>query len=221
MLRGRAPRATFATQVPARAIIDPVNGIHDMGGMHGFGRVVVEAEEPLFHAPWEGRIRALVSLVIGRRIANIDAFRHAIERIDPAAYLEVGYFGRWLAALETLVREWREHGEVFAKSGRGTLRQVETAPRFGVGSAVRTLNLQPSGHTRLPGYARGKRGTIARLHPGFVFPDTNAERRGENPQWLYAVRFDAHELFGSGAEPNASVCVDLFESYLEPVPSDV
>jgi nitrile hydratase len=197
-----------------------MNGIHDMGGMHGFGRVVVETEEPLFHAPWEGRVRALVSLVT-RRIASIDAFRHAIERIDPAVYLSVGYFGRWLIALETLVRDWHDRGERLEKRARGTLREVETAPRFDVGAPVRTRNLQPAGHTRLPGYARGKQGTIARLHPGFVFPDTNAEGRGENPQWVYAVRFEARELFGSGAEPNTSVCVDLFESYLEPVTGDV
>jgi nitrile hydratase subunit beta len=186
-----------------------------MGGMHGFGRVSVEADEPLFHAPWEGRVRALVSLAVRRRIANIDAFRHAIERLDPVTYLSVGYFGRWLAALETLMREWRERGEVLEQSARGTLRAVTTQPRFAVGAAVRARNLQPAGHTRLPAYARGKRGTIARVHPSFVFPDTNAERRGENPQWVYAVRFEAAELFGSGAEPNASVCVDLFESYLE------
>jgi len=81
---------------------------------------------------------------------------------------------------------------------------------------VRARNLQPAGHTRLPGYARGKLGSIARVYPGFVLPDTNAHLRGENPQRVYAVRFDARELFGSGAEANACVHVDLFESYLEP-----
>jgi nitrile hydratase len=192
-----------------------------MGGMHGFGRIAVEADEPLFHAPWEGRIRALVSLALRRRIANVDTFRHAIERLDPVSYLSAGYFGRWLGAFETLVGEWRERGETLEPGARGTLREVATPPRFAAGARVCTRNLQPSGHTRLPGYARGKQGTIARVHPGFVFPDTNAERRGENPQWVYAVRFDARELFGSGAEPNASVCVDLFESYLEPAARDV
>ena len=187
-----------------------------MGGMHGFGPIVVEADEPVFHAGWEGRVRALVSVVIGKRIASVDGFRHAIERLEPVEYLTAGYYGRWLGALETLLREWRERGEERSTSARGTLRPVATPPRFAVGTAVRTHNLQPRGHTRLPGYARGKRGAIARVHPGFVFPDTNAEQRGENPQWVYAVRFDARELFGSGAEPNASVCVDLFESYLEP-----
>jgi nitrile hydratase subunit beta len=203
-------------------MIPSMNGIHDMGGMHGFGPVVVEANEPVFHSAWEGRVRGLASIVLGKRIANIDAFRHAIERVEPVEYLSAGYYGRWLAALETLVREWQERGERIESAARGSLRSLATPPRFAVGAQVRARNLQPSGHTRLPGYARGKRGTIARVHAGFVFPDTNAGRRGENPQWVYAVRFDARELFGSDAEPNASVCVDLFETYLEPEePRDV
>ena len=185
-----------------------------MGGMHGFGRVVVEKNEPVFHAAWEGRVRALVSLVRVRGVANIDAFRHAIERLDPLEYLSAGYYGRWLGALELLVREFCERGEVLGRPGRGAKRSVTAAPRFTVGDAILTRNLQPTGHTRLPGYARGKSGTIARVHAGFVFPDTNADGRGENPQWVYSVRFDALELFGSGAEPNSSVHVDLFESYL-------
>ncbi len=189
--------------------------------MHGFGRVVVDAQEPVFHAPWEGRVRALVSLALGVGIANVDAFRHAIERLDPIEYLSAGYYGRWLGALELLVRDFRERGEVLARPGRGAKRSVTAAPRFAVGDAVVARNLQPTGHTRLPGYARGKSGTIARVHPSFVFPDTNAHGRGESPQWVYAVRFTALELFGSGAESNASVHVDLFESYLEPEPRGV
>ena len=192
-----------------------------MGGMHGFGRVVVEPDEPVFHAAWEGRVRALVSLAIGSGVANIDAFRHAIERLDPLEYLSAGYYGRWLGALELLVHDWRARGEKLHAGGRGALRAVASSARFAVGAAVRTRNLQPTGHTRLPGYARGKRGTIARVQPSFVFPDTNADGRGENPQWVYAVRFEALELFGSGAEVNSSVHVDLFESYLEPEPRDV
>jgi nitrile hydratase len=198
-----------------------VNGIHDMGGMHGFGPIVVEPNEPVFHAAWEGRVRALVFLAIGKRVANIDAFRHAIERLDPVEYLSAGYYGRWLGALELLVRDWRARGETLDAGAAGTLRRVTTTARFATGDAVRTRNLQPVGHTRLPGYARGKRGTIARVHAGFVFPDTNASGRGEHPQWVYAVRFDAAELFGTGAEPNACVHIDLFESYLDPEPSGV
>ncbi len=192
-----------------------------MGGMHGFGAVVVERDEAVFHARWEARVRALVSLALGAKISNVDAFRHAIERLEPVEYLSAGYYGRWLGALELLVHEWRARGETPDPGGSGSLRPVAHAARFRAGQRVRTRNLQPTGHTRLPGYARGKRGTVAIAHPSFVLPDTNAAGRGEHPEWLYAVRFDAAELFGSGAEPNACVHVDLFASYLEPEPGDV
>jgi nitrile hydratase len=161
-------------------------------------------------------VRALVSLALGAKIMNVDAFRHAIERLEPVEYLSAGYYGRWLGALELLVHEWRARGETPDPGGRGALRPIATKPRFRAGERVRTRNLQPTGHTRLPGYARGKRGVVAIAHPSFVFPDTNASGRGENPEWLYAVRFEAAELFGSGAEPKACVHIDLFESYLEP-----
>ena len=198
-----------------------MNGIHDLGGMHGFGRVLVLPNEPVFHEAWQRRVFGVVSVALGMGIANVDRFRHAIERLDPVEYLGAGYYGRWLGALELLVREFRERGERLDSRGRGTLRSVAAAPRFCVGATVRARNLQPSGHTRLPGYARGKSGAIARVHPSFVYPDTNAHERGENPQWVYSVRFDALELFGSGAESNACVHVDLFESYLEPEPRAV
>jgi nitrile hydratase len=197
-----------------------VNGIHDLGGMHGFGAVVVERDEPVFHADWEKRVFGAAMFALGTGIANIDRFRHAIERLDPVEYLAAGYYGRWLGALERLVREWRENSEVLESAQPGSLRPVTGAPRFAVGARVRAQNLQPAGHTRLPAYARGKRGTIARVYPGFILPDTNAHLAGENPQRVYAVRFDARELFGSGAEANACVHVDLFESYLATESSD-
>ena len=59
-----------------------MNGIHDMGGMDGFGTVKVEPNEPVFHQPWEGRVFALTVLA-GIRLSNVDAFRHAVERLDP------------------------------------------------------------------------------------------------------------------------------------------
>jgi nitrile hydratase len=193
-----------------------MNGIHDLGGMHGFGAIVVERDEPVFHAAWEKRVFGAVMLAMRIGIVNIDRFRHAIERLDPVEYLSAGYYGRWLGALERVVREWRENGERLESADPGSLRPVSGAPRFAVGARVRARNLQPAGHTRLPAYARGKRGSIARVYPGFILPDTNAHLRGENPERVYAVRFDARELFGSGAERNACVHVDLFESYLEP-----
>lgn len=189
--------------------------------MHGFGAVVVERDEPVFHAAWEKRVFGAAMLALGTGIANIDRFRHAIERLDPVEYLSAGYYGRWLGALEKVLREWRENGEALETAEPGSLRPVSAAARFAVGERVRARNLQPAGHTRLPAYARGKRGSIARVYPGFILPDTNAHLRGENPQRVYAVRFEPRELFGSGAEPNACVHVDLFESYLEPEDRDV
>ena len=82
-----------------------MNGIHDMGGMHGFGPVVVEPNEPVFHAEWEKRVLGMTYMIVGFGWTNIDAFRHAIERIDPVNYLSVGYYGRWLASLERLTVE--------------------------------------------------------------------------------------------------------------------
>lgn len=195
-----------------------MNGIHDMGGRHGFGRVEREPEEaPAFSAPWEGRVRALASILMARGVFPVDAFRHAIERLAPAAYLGDGYYGRWLGAVETLVRE---AGSALA-AGRvadptHARREVSAPPRFAPGDAVRTRNHQPAGHTRLPGYARSRRGRVVHHYGGWVFPDTNAHARGEQPQHLYAVRFEGGELWGDAAEPGTCVHVDLFESYLEP-----
>jgi len=212
-----------------------VNGIHDVGGMHGFGAVRKEADEPVFHTRWEGRLFALVNLCLGVGIGNIDRFRHAIERLSPASYLTESYYGRWLAALETLLEEEgvvrrsetdaRERGEgppaamapAPSPTSGAARRRVDTPPRFAVGQPVRARNLNPPGHTRLPRYARGKCGVIVRVHPAWVFPDTNAQGRGENPQYAYGVRFGAEELWGPEAEPGTAMHLDLFESYLEPV----
>ena len=217
-----------------------MNGIHDMGGMHGFGSVIVERDEPVFHAPWEGRVLGMVYQVVGRGWGNIDSFRHAIERLDPLTYLSVGYYGRWLRAVEMLLvdggvlrpgevearlagtKDTSSTGAVTASPPHapnallGVVRTVEAAPRFTVGQTIRARNLQPAGHTRLPAYVRARRGTVDRVHPACVFPDTHAHGRGERPQYVYSVRFAGDELWGADAEPGASVNIDLFEEYLEP-----
>ena len=204
--------------------------------MHGFGPVVVERDEPVFHGAWEGRVLGMVYQLVGFGWANIDAFRHAIERLNPVDYLSAGYYGRWLASLETLLVERgllargdvdaRLRGTAVAPTSRpsdlprpaaGFERTVERAPRFAVGQPVRARNLNPPGHTRLARYLRGKRGVVGRVHGAFVFPDTNAHGRGERPQHLYNVRFAAAELWGGDAEASSSVHVDLFEDYLESV----
>ena len=216
-----------------------MNGIHDMGGLHGFGRVEVEADEPVFHERWEARVFGIVQSLGG---GNIDRGRHSIEQLDPVTYLRNGYYGRWFAALERTLRQFgivsdeelrarlRRRRRRPTTAGRARTdgppawrppasesyaREVDRAALFHDGQRVRTRNHQPPGHTRLPAYARSKRGTIARLHAAMVYPDDHAHDRGENPQYLYTVRFAASELWGEDADAKAVVHIDLFESYLE------
>jgi len=215
-----------------------VNGIHDMGGMHGFGRVEVEKGEPVFHARWEARVFGM-SLLAGLRLgANIDERRHGLERLDPVTYLRDGYYGRWLVRLEQsllergVLRPGELAGRLAGHKAAATplpklpaparpaehpfLRTVDRSPVFRVGDRVQTRNHQPAGHTRLAGYTRTRRGVVARVYPACVFPDTNAHGQGEEPQPVYAVRFEGRELWGESAEPRSSVYFDCFESYLEP-----
>jgi nitrile hydratase len=218
-----------------------MNGVHDMGGMHGLGPLVVEPNEPVFHEPWEGRVWALVNAVGAWGRWNIDAGRQQIEQMPAADYLCASYYERWLFALtENAVRHGlvtREEVEsgcpapsapkltpplqaamVAELHHRGSLktRSVERQPRYRPGDAVRTRNIHPHTHTRLPRYARDKQGIILALHGAHVFPDTNAQFQGENPQPLYTVRFEARALWGDAASPCDTVCLDLWEDYLEP-----
>lgn len=193
-----------------------MDGIHDMGGKHGFGGSLGERDEASFHADWEPRVRAMAGILIGRGCWSIDAFRHAIERLDPAAYLGDGYFGRWLGAVEKLVAERGGAPTPGLYPASSTSREIERAPHFAVGDLVWTRNLHRAGHTRLPGYARARRGTVQLLQGAWVLPDSHAHDEGENPEHVYAVRFEGRELWGDGAEPGTSVLVDLFESYLVP-----
>lgn len=217
-----------------------MNGIHDLGGMTCFGPIVREDNEPVFHAPWERRVFAMTMLTMGA-VDTLDAFRHAIERMDPVHYLTSTYYEHWLTALETLLVE---HGLVTAEElATGTVRTPAAAvrtplppeaivaivrrgvpadrpaeqrePRFRPGDQVVARNLHPAGHTRLPRYVRGKRGVIARVHGTFVYPDTNAHGGGEQPQPVYSVRFAARELWGPTAAEGDSLHIDLWEDYLQ------
>jgi nitrile hydratase subunit beta len=217
-----------------------MNGAHDMGGVHGFGPVIPEAHEPTFHAEWEGRVFAL-TLAAGRAGQwNIDMGRFARENRSPADYLSKSYYELWLAGLERMLAERglvsedeieasRPLGEPTKVSGilqhrtveaallrgRPTERPASVPARFRIGDRVRAKNIHPTTHTRLPRYVRGRPGTIERLCGCHVFPDTNALGQGENPQWLYTVRFDAHDLWGPEADQMLKVSVDAWEPYLE------
>ncbi|HLK21722.1 MAG TPA: nitrile hydratase subunit beta [Bryobacteraceae bacterium] len=218
-----------------------MNSVHDMGGMHGMGPLQIEKDEPVFHAPWEGRVFALNLATRAGKKWNIDAGRHEIELLPAADYLRMSYYEKWFARLEKKVVKTGMVTESELASGRpapdspkstppltadqvpgilrtGALasRDVKIDPRFAVGQQVRARNINPIGHTRLPRYARGKTGVIDRNHGVYVFPDTNAHFQGENPQHVYSVRFTARELWGPGASPRDSVYLDLWDNYLEP-----
>ncbi len=218
-----------------------MNGVHDMGGMDGFGPVVPEKNEPVFHAAWERRMYALTGLAMRAAQSNGDEFRHAIERIPPARYLASSYYERWLEAIETLLVEHRvvTREELLAKEsssidpaliancvaerGPAPVKEKPGAKppraRYAKGDRVRARNLNPSGHTRLPRYVRGKAGAVARDWGVFVFPDTNAHHAGTRPQHCYSVAFDARELWGKSAGSRERVYIDLWEDYLEPLGS--
>jgi nitrile hydratase len=221
-----------------------MNGIHDLGGMHGFGPIVREADEPLFHAAWEAHVDVVRKLVILQQgLFTLDAARYGIERMAPAEYLRASFYERWLASLEynlalqglitrdeldARVAFLRDHPDATPPPAAHSQppSRVPAAPtvppptpRFAVGDAVVTRNVHPVGHTRLPRYARGKRGVIHHLHGPHTFPDTNAHGLGEQPQPLYTVRFAARELWGESAEPRQTVSLDLWDSYLDPAPT--
>jgi nitrile hydratase len=193
-----------------------------MGGVHGFGPVIAEPGEPWFHAEWERRVFALVIALGAGGMWNIDASRFAREDRPPAEYLGYSYYEIWLAGLERLLAERGYPSKVLraedvpATLARGgpASRDTTTASRFAVGDRVRTRNTHPHTHTRLPRYARDKTGTVELVHGTHVFPDSNAQFKGEDPQWLYTVRFTARELWGR--DDNDSVSIDAFEPYLEP-----
>ena len=217
-----------------------MNGVHDKGGMQAFGAVAPEHDEPRFHHGWERRAFAMTLAMGGTGAWNLDQSRRARESLPPARYLASSYYELFIEGLVVLMRERGlvtdeelasgrmaiaprpvprrlEAGNVPAVLARGasTQRTVAAAARFVSGDRVRTRNVHPHGHTRLPRYCRGKAGTIVAVHGAHVYPDTNARGEGESPQWLYTVRFDAHELWGADTTAS-SVHVDLWEPYLEP-----
>lgn len=108
------------------------------------------------------------------------------------------------------------------KTGGPTRRKVAVAPRFTVGDFVSTKSLQqgvsqPNNHTRLPYYASGKKGRIIACHDAHILPDSHAHFNGEAPEYLYGVQFLAGDLFADAEHPEDEICLDLFESYLEPL----
>lgn len=217
-----------------------MNGVHDMGGQHGMGAVPYEKDEPVFHAPWEARVYVLTRAMRAWRKWTLDADRYALEILHPADYLRMSYYERWLTRLEThvvnygfITPEEQRSGKAaagsspqtpvltLATSARWLSRGIPSStdpkvrPSFKVGQRVRARNIHPTGHTRLPRYARGKAGVVFRDHGVYVFPDTNAHGLGEKRQHVYSIRFTARELWGDSASARDAVHLDLWDDYLE------
>jgi nitrile hydratase beta subunit len=218
-----------------------MNGIHDMGGMHGMGAVQYEKNEPPYHASWEARVHAMSSAMGATGKLRL-GLRPPIENIPAAEYLRMSYYEKWLTSLierlvasDLIARAEVENGrpdkastptalavspaDALAALFRipGVRRNQPIAARFQAGQTVRALNINPVTHTRLPRYVRGKIGTIERDHGVFAFMETTAYSLGDKPQHVYAVRFSARELWGKQAPPQDAVYLDLYDDYLEPV----
>ncbi len=220
-----------------------MNGVHDMGGLQCFGPIGAETDEPLFHHAWERRAFALTLAMGASGKWNIDTSRATRESLPAARYLASSYYEIWLDGLIALMLNTQlvtsnevETGRLdtpavttarvlhaenvlpILMSGSPYARPVSSPARFKVGDSVTTRQLNPTTHTRLPRYCRAKPGIVAAVRGVHVFPDTNAVGAGEQPQWLYTIRFDAHDLWGSDTTA-AAVCVDCWETYLEATPS--
>lgn len=221
-----------------------MDSVHDLGGMDGFGPIDHEPTEPSFHADWEGTVFAMALGTMAQGHFTMDAFRHAIERMDPVWYLDSSYYEHWLAAVETLLveegvlksdaltaraaafaagkatiptradEEFTSFMRALIDTGGDTERDPQD-PEFDVGDVVQVRNIHPEGHTRCPEYVRCARGTIVAHHGSHVLPDANAHGMGERPEPLYSVQFPGETLWGPDGEPDTSVTVDLWESYLE------
>jgi nitrile hydratase beta subunit len=218
-----------------------MDGVHDMGGMHGFGKVEAEQDEPVFHADWEARTQALYRAMSYAGVWVIDQARFTREQLPPAVYLGSSYYKKWELGMEQQLADLGLAGPDELAAGhalrlgkplkrklnaaevptiitRGSFARPAPKPaRFKAGDRVRTKNIHPKTHTRLPRYARDKVGVVEALRGCHVFPDTVAIGKGEDPQWLYTVVFDGRELWGDNAEASLQVSIEAFEPYLEPV----
>lgn len=217
-----------------------MDGIHDMGGEDGWGTVVIDPDEQVFAEEWEGRAFAMGAMSGGLSGTNLDAFRHALERLHPLDYLSDGYYGRWLACAELLLVDsgvlpagavdaraqnllgndvpepTETHGEKpdYERHGGGSLRSIDDPPAFAVGDRVLAKDLHRRGHHRMPAYVRGHVGTIVALRPAAVLPDSTAHFVGEDAQHVYTVEFESADLWGDEAD-TFTLHIDLFETYME------
>jgi nitrile hydratase subunit beta len=203
-----------------------LDGLHDLGGKQGFGRVKYPSAP--HNESWRPLVRALQAFAIETHICNMDEFRHAIERMTPRHYISAPYFERHLTAIATLLIE----------KGIATLEELESlvdgefplsgplgpgrlpfAPQsFAIGETVRVKNEFVSGHVRVPAYIRGKTGTIVHVSTPTPFPDAAGHNMQAEMEPTYDVRFRASDLWPDTSD-EALNHVAVFQSYLEKVES--
>ena len=217
-----------------------MNSAHDLGGMMGFGPIEHEPADPNFHAEWEERVFALTLAVGATGSWNIDISRHARESLPPAQYLSSSYYRIWLDGLEKLMLDAGLVNEQEIADGKQAIpakpvkniltaekvmpammsgspydRETQAEQQFAVGDSVSAKNINSKTHTRIPRYVRGKTGEVDKIHGCHVFPDSNSRGLGEDPQWLYRVKFTAREIWGAEHSLKDLIFVDLWEPYLE------
>ena len=205
-----------------------MDGMHDLGGKQGFGRVRYTRDARPFHAGWEVRANSLYVFALRRGIFNMDEYRHAIERMEPRHYLTASYYERSLTGLATLLVEKGvlTHAELEQRAGGGFPLAAPSAPgrsnavereRFRPGDRVRVRDDYVPGHVRMPGYIRGKTGVVVSESPAYPFPDAHAHGIAAEEEPTYDVRFRAEDLWPNSAD-SALVHVGVFQSYLERAP---
>ena len=235
----RTSRSHCGVNATIYGMIFVMDGVHDMGGMDGFGKVEVEKNEPVFHATWEGHVLAMALAMQYAGAWRIDHSRFAQEQLPPIIYLSASYYKRWALGMEKdIIKRGFATAEEL-KAGHATsagkilrrkltvsvLQDILTRPSyfreqqaptlFKPGDRVRARNIHPKTHTRLPRCARGKLGVVERCQGCHVYPDSVAVDQGDNRQWLYTVVFTGKELWGPDADPTLQVSVEAFEPDLE------
>lgn len=213
-----------------------MDGIHDLGGMQGFGQVPHRANslsyKPVFHEDWEHLAYSLLFLAAGHLgTFSVDELRHAIERMEAPRYFNSPYYDRIVIGTATLLVECgvltqKELDDVLgekfalARPSRSKGRSaVLGRPAFEVGDSVVVRNEFVTGHVRMPAYCRGKEGVILhRTTQEWPFPDAIGHGdKSATMQPTYHVQFEAKDLWRESTD-TAYVVVDLFESYLDKAP---
>ena len=203
-----------------------MDGIHDMGGMHGFGPLSQARDNRPFHADWESSGYVFALLASQKGFFSFDGGRHAIERIPARDYMRMSYFERVLTGVASMYVERGvvEHAELERLAGGPFPLSRPITPGqkaesshsgFDVGAAVRVRVWPTSGHSRAPRYVHGKAGIIVGVAPSAHFP---GEAAHGNPaeafvEPSYHVRFEGKDLWPEVTD-GSTVVVDLFQSYL-------